>query len=121
MALQNEQLNKCVDSAMAMMQKQEIKNKGVVFRLEGMDVAESRRRLLNMNLEELKQLTRDIEAHETELKEISVSKKDAKHSNTKIDALDTAHTLIKDSKEIVAVLNKMFPCADADASTASNA
>ena len=116
---QNAQLNKCLEAALAVLSKQELENKRLTARIGTYEIAENKKRIVNVYLEELTKLTADVENAHERVKHLSLTSSDVQFVNSKIDALETAHSAIADSKEISLSLKKTLGNLENDASKAS--
>ena len=116
---QNEQLNKCVVSCVALLQKQEMVNMQCLKSSEGLELTSSKERMHAIHKEEIERLTDAIVEQIKVVKQIQINKKDVKYSDEKINALDNSHDLIKDSKDMVKGMNQICGKAATDAASSA--
>lgn len=117
---QNDDLNRCLAAAQTLLQKQEMQNKRILNDANASDaIHESKKRLKKMHVEELSSLTEGIVQSLEEINDANLTKGDVQHSNLKIDALDRAHDLINESKDVAKHLIQMMNKGSESSATGS--
>jgi len=116
---QNDQLNKCIQVSVVMLQKQEMANRKANQSALASDLQDRKRKMLDFHLKELEGLTEEIMKRTDINKEIQISKTDMNFTDEKIDTLDVSQNLIQDSKDVIKALTQLVGKEGSEASASS--
>ena len=105
---QNMQLNKCLDVAVTMMQKQEMIAKRWIMDLQTCEVPDSKKRLKDIHVEELNRAITDIVVHIDQVKTATLTKSHVKYSDEKVDLLERSHSSIEEIKGIIKMIGNIL-------------